>query len=64
MVGDHKRKIVPMLPKWYIVVLANIIVVCLFSDVMITCKTKKVLEMSTDRRKKDRDNSSFYIWDL
>jgi hypothetical protein len=46
MVGDHKRKMMPMLPKWYIVVLANIIGVSLFLDVMITCKIEKVLEMS------------------
>ena len=64
MVGDHKRKIVPMLPKWYIVVLANKIIVFLFSDVMITCKIEKVLDMSIDRRKKNKDSYSFYIWDI
>jgi hypothetical protein len=50
---------VHILPKWYIMVLANKICCMPVLDVMVTFKTEKVLEMSTDQRKKDIDSIHF-----
>jgi hypothetical protein len=48
-----KGKIVHIIPKWYIVVLANKICCTpiFVLDIMVTFKTEKVLEMSSDRIK-------------
>jgi hypothetical protein len=56
-----KGKFVHITPKWYIMVLA----IKNYCTLVFRCngyiKKKKMLYMSTDQRKKDRENSSFAL---